>query len=385
MSVIVFIPVRGGSKGIPGKNIRPFCGRPLVYWTVRAAQEAVAVDRVVVSTDSDRIAETVSGFGLDKVSVFRRSEQTATDTASTESAMLEYLQAAGPDPDDLFILVQATSPMLEGAQLDQAIAEYREGRYDSMLSCVRNKRFFWSDEGKPLNYDYMHRPRRQEFAGMWMENGAFYISKATAVLKNGNRLSGKIGVFEMPEYTSFEIDEPEDWIIMENLMRRHVLKPAARPDVRLFVSDVDGVLTDGGMYYSEKGDESKKFNTRDGMGFQLIREAGIKTGIITSESTEMVTRRAKKLKIDYLQQAKRDGGKLSALQEMCGEMGISLDQVAYIGDDINCLAVLQAVGYKACPADAAAAVKAVPGIRIMQHKGGEGCVREWAEFILNIG
>ena len=385
MSVIVFIPVRGGSKGIPEKNIRPFCGRPLVYWTVRAAQEAASVDRIVVSTDSDRIAGTVSGFGFGKMSVFRRSDRTASDTASTESAMLEYLQAAGPAPDDLFILVQATSPMLVGDQLDKAVAEYREGRYDSMLSCVRNKRFFWSDEGTPLNYDYRHRPRRQEFAGLWMENGAFYISTVSGVLKSRNRLSGKIGVFEMPEYTSFEIDGPEDWIIMENLMRRHILKDSPKLQVRLFVSDVDGVLTDGGMYYSEKGDESKKFNTRDGMGFQLIREAGIKTGIITSESTEIVTRRAKKLKIDYLQQAERDGGKLSALQEMCSDMGVSLDQVAYIGDDINCLAVLQAVGYKACPADAAAAVKAVDGICVMEHKGGEGCVREWAEHILNIG
>ena len=384
MSVTVFIPVRGGSKGIPGKNIRPFCGRPLVYWTVLAAQEAAGVDSIVVSTDDDRIAETVVQFGFSKVSIFHRSDRTATDTASTESAMLEYLQVACLDPDSLFILVQATSPLLVGKQLDAAIAEYRQGRYDSMLSCVRNKRFFWSDEGTPLNYDYLHRPRRQEFAGLWMENGAFYINTAGNVLQNGNRLSGKIGIFEMPEYTAFEIDEPEDWTIMENLMRRHVLKPAVRPDVRLFVSDVDGVLTDGGMYYSEKGDESKKFNTRDGMGFQLIREAGIKTGIITSESTEMVTRRAKKLKIDYLQQARRDGGKLSAMQEMCDDLGISLDHVAYIGDDINCLAVLQAVGYKACPSDAAAAVKAVEGICILEHKGGEGCVREWAERILNL-
>ena len=136
------------------------------------------------------------------------------------------------------------------------------------------------------------------------------------------------------------------------------------------------------MYYSETGDELKKFNTRDGMGFQLLREAGIKTGIITSENTKIVENRAKKLKMDFLRQSKRDGGKVASAVEICDELGITLDEVAYIGDDVNCFELLSCVGFKACPADAVKKVKDIDGIRIMSLKGGQGCVREFINEIL---
>ena len=136
------------------------------------------------------------------------------------------------------------------------------------------------------------------------------------------------------------------------------------------------------MYYSEKGDELKKFNTRDGMGFQLLREAGIKTGIITSENTQIVTNRAQKLKIDFLIQGKRDGGKLAAAQEICNQLKITLNEVAYIGDDINCRELLEAVGVAACPANANIIIRNIPSIKIMTGKGGEGCVREFIEVLM---
>ena len=108
-------------------------------------------------------------------------------------------------------------------------------------------------------------------------------------------------------------------------------------NIKLFLSDVDGVMTDAGMYYTESGDEFKKFNTHDGMAFQLLREAGIKTGIITTENTKIVERRAAKLKVDYLYQGKGFGNKLQAAKEICEKENITLQEVAYIGDDINCI------------------------------------------------
>ena len=157
----------------------------------------------------------------------------------------------------------------------------------------------------------------------------------------------------------------------------------SRKQIKLFLSDVDGVLTDGGMYYAENGDELKKFNTRDGMGFQILREAGIKTGIITSETTKIVERRAAKLQIDYLSQGKKNGGKLAAALEICDKEGISLNDVAYIGDDINCFELLSKVGYAACPSDAVRRIKNIPGILILSKKGGDGAVREFVEhFVL---
>ena len=377
-----FIPVRGGSKSIPLKNIRDFCGKPLVYWTVRAAVDVSAIDKVVVATDSDKIIRTVQAFGLPKVEIYERDAENAQDTSSTESVMLEYLNKTALPKSDVFILIQATSPMLCSSDLEKGLRLFDDA--DSVLSAVRNKRFFWNEDGKSLNYDYRNRPRRQEFAGCLMENGAFYINTVGNILRDRNRLSGKIAVCEMPEYTSFEIDEPDDWIIMEALMRRHILKKeCSRTKIKLVLTDVDGVLTDGGMYYSENGDELKKFNTRDGMGFQLLREAGIKTGIITSEETGLVARRAKKIKADFLIQGRRDGGKVAAAEEICRQLGISLDEVAYIGDDINCKPLLETVRLAACPADAVDAIKELAGIQITAHCGGAGAFREFAEFLLS--
>ena len=379
--VIAFIPARGGSKSIPLKNIKLFCGKPLVCWNIEALESCPLVDRIIVATDSKQIEETVLCNSYRKVVVYHRSAENACDTATTESVMLEYINKVNLSDDTVFMLVQATSPLTETSHFTAALEVYSKREYDSMLTCVRNYRFFWNADGTSKNYDYMNRPRRQNFSGDLMENGAFYINTVGNILKNGNRLYGKIGIYEMPEYTATEIDEPDDWIILENLMRKYVLSKREKPKkkIKLFLSDVDGTLTDGGMYYSENGDELKKFNTRDGMGFQLLREAGIKTGIITSENTKLVEKRAEKLKVDYLIQGKRDGGKLVATYEICNQLGITLNEVAYIGDDVNCRELLENVGWAACPADACEIVKNISSIKIMNHKGGEGCVREFVE------
>lgn len=381
--IIAFIPVRGGSKSIPLKNIKPFCGKPLVCWNIEALEACRTIDKVIVATDSKEIEDVVTIRHYSKTTIYHRSAENASDTASTESVMLEYINNAKMRDDDVFMLVQATSPLTQTQHFAEALKVYASGEYDSMLSCVRNKRFFWNENGSPLNYDYRNRPRRQEFAGMMMENGAFYINLAGNILRDKNRLSGRIGIYEMPEYTATEIDEPDDWMILEQLMYRHVLSlKKSYKKIKLFLSDVDGVLTDGGMYYSEKGDELKKFSTRDGMAFQMLREAGIKTGIITSEETAIVANRAQKLKIDYLCQGKRDGGKLAAAVEICQKEGISLEEVAYVGDDVNCYELLSNVGFAACPADACEHVKNIPCILVLTHKGGDRCVREFVDKII---
>ncbi len=219
--VTAFIPVRGGSKSIPSKNIKPLCGKPLVYWNISALQTTPRIEEIVVATDSDEIEKIVKEFNFTKVRIFRRSAENATDTASTESVMLEYLDQARLQENDVFMLVQATSPLTKTEHFEEALTAYSEGPYDSMLSCVRIKRFFWNPDGTSKNYDYRNRPRRQNFEGELMENGAFYISTAGQILRSGNRLAGRIGIYEMPEYTSVEIDEPHDWLIMEQLMLVH--------------------------------------------------------------------------------------------------------------------------------------------------------------------
>lgn len=153
-------------------------------------------------------------------------------------------------------------------------------------------------------------------------------------------------------------------------------------DIRLFLTDVDGTLTDGGMYYGSDGTEFKKFNTRDGMGLQMLQRTGVKVGIVTSENVAINVNRAKKLGLDYLKQGARDGGKLAATREICDEMGITMQEVAYVGDDVNCFDLLSSVGWAACPADACDKVKNIPGIHVLARCGGDACVREWIDMIL---
>lgn len=383
--VIAFIPVRGGSKSIPLKNIKPLCGKPLVCWNIEALEACSQVDEVIVATDSDEIWKTVESRDYKKTKLYRRSAENACDTASTESVMLEYIQYAKLPESDIFMLVQATSPLTESVHFSEALQKYATGEYDSMLTCVRNYRFFWNEDGSSMNYDYMNRPRRQNFSGMLMENGAFYINTVGRILSNGNRLGGKIGIYEMPEYTATEIDEPDDWMILEKLMHKYKsdFQSSIKPSIKLFVTDIDGTLTDGGMYYSENGDELKKFNTRDGMGIGMLREAGIKTAIVTSEDRELNRRRAEKLNVDFLVQGKREGGKVAAVTEIADKLSITLKEVAYIGDDVNCYELLSQVGLAACPADACEKVKGINGIIIMRRNGGSGCVRELCEMIIN--
>jgi N-acylneuraminate cytidylyltransferase len=228
---VAFIPVRGGSKSIPLKNIKPICGKPLVYWTVKAACGCKSIDCVYVATDSPEIKAAVEAFQqgdeaelFSKVRVIGRSAESASDTASTESAMLEFAEQY---EFDNIVLVQATSPLLKAEDLDRGFEAFEQPGTDSVLSVVRQKRFHWNMDAEgyahPTNYDVFHRPRRQEFDGYLVENGAFYISSKTDLLNSGNRVSGNIRAVEMNEDTFFEIDEPSDWIIIEALMKKNNL------------------------------------------------------------------------------------------------------------------------------------------------------------------
>ncbi len=379
---VALIPVRGGSKSIPLKNIKPFCGKPLVYWTVKAAQDCMKIDKVYVSTDSELIKKIVKDFGFDKVEVIDRSTKNSTDIASTELVMIEFAQKY--EFDDL-ILIQATSPLLVDEDLDKGIELFEQPEVDSVLSTVRQKRFCWTNiEGyvQPINYDFKNRPRRQEFDGYLVENGAFYIISKSLFLQTNCRLAGRIKTVEMSDDTYFEIDEPSDWIILEELMRKRQKRvlDIHIPEIRLFLTDSDGCLTDGGMYYSEQGDELKKFNTRDGMGFSLLKEHGILTGIITGEDTELVRRRAHKLQLDICKCGVKD--KLTCIKEICNELNIDLENVVYIGDDINDLQVIENVGFGCCVSDAHNSLKSKAKY-ITKKGGGEGAIREIIDLILN--
>ena len=380
MSVIAFIPARGGSKSIAEKNIKVFCGKPLIFWNLSALQ-ASNVDEIIVATDSLKIKEVVNSFNFSKVIIYERRIENSQDTSSSESVMLEYINAANISDENTLMLVQATSPFTQTEHFNEGLDLFN--KYDSVLSCCQSKRFSWQKNGKALNYDIDNRPRRQDFQGTLIENGAFYISSVLAIKETKNRISGSIGIYQMPEYTFTEIDEPADWTIGESLMRCFVLQKTNIDfsKIKIFLSDVDGVLTDAGMYYTENGDEMKKFCTYDGMGFQLLQKTGVKVGIVTTEDRKLNRRRARKLGLDFDFHGVKD--KLGIVKDLCVKVNISLDEVAYIGDDVNCFELLSHVGIAACPSNAVEKIKLIPNIIHLEKSGGEGVVREFVRLILS--
>lgn len=385
--VVALIPARGGSKSIPLKNIKLINGRPLIYWTLDAASKSNYIDEVYVSTDSPEISKVVESYDNDKVKVFKRSPETATDTASTESAMLEF---ASKVEFQKIVLIQATSPLLKAEDLSNALEHFYNSEADSLISVVRQKRFIWqTDDGvgiKPINYNPQRRPRRQEFEGYLIENGAFYITKRKNLLDTGCRISGITTFYEMDEETYFEIDEPSDWVIVEELLKKrnavrsnNISKIA--PKIKLFAMDCDGVLTDAGMYYSVNGEEIKKFNTRDGMGIGILHARGIKTAIITGENSQIVKKRADKLGINEVFLGVKE--KKEIINYLMKKYHLRPEEIAYVGDDINDLTVMDIVGLPCTVADALGEVKE-RAILVSKLKGGQGAVRELIDIILNV-
>ncbi|HCT86558.1 MAG: acylneuraminate cytidylyltransferase [Candidatus Margulisiibacteriota bacterium] len=375
--IIALIPLRGGSKSIPKKNIKLMAGKPLCAWTLESAYNSGIFDKVVVSTDSQEIADVVRSLNLD-VEIIMRPAELATDTSSTESVMLHIADIVD---FDVIVTIQATSPLTEPLDFVNAYKKFNAENLDSLVTGVNQKRFYWDIAGTPLSYDPLNRPRRQDYNGVIMENGAFYITKRSVLTQSQCRLGGRIGIYEMPENTAIEIDELSDWHAVEKLikLRQEATLHDSLKGVKLVAVDVDGVLTDSGMYYDETGKELKKFNTRDGKGIELLRERGIKTAIITGESSTITDYRAQKIKADFVYKGIQDKG--AVICELALLTGIDRAAIAYIGDDLNDLSAFQCVGISVCPADAVESIKTQADL-VLSKNGGQGVVRELADLIL---
>lgn len=219
MKTIGFIPARCGSKEIPLKNIKLLCGKPLIYWTLKSLSLSTKIDEIILATDCEQIASITVKLQIPKVNVFMRSLESATDEASTEMVMLEYLHNSNLNEEDLIVLIQATSPYTTNNDITNALNQLTDSSADSLLSCARTHHFYWNEQGQPINYDSQKRPRRQEFKGNLQENGAIYINRVKNILQDQNRLSGEVSVYEMPDYTTVELDKAYQWEIAEAIMR----------------------------------------------------------------------------------------------------------------------------------------------------------------------
>ncbi len=378
MRWIALIPLRGGSKSIPKKNIKSIAGHPLFTWVVDAAISSEVFESIYVATDSLEISTLVENLYQDEVKIFHRSESSSTDDAQTEQVMLEFQEAVN---FDVLCLIQATSPLTEATHFQAACQQFEAQKLDSMLTAVRTKEFLWDDDAQPLNYDPSSRPRRQDATGHLVENGAFYITKSTILQNDQCRLGGRIGIFEMPVACKIELDDPADWYPVEQLLIRRRIMRYNGQKIGALVLDVDGTLTDGGMYYSERGEELKKFNTRDAQGLQLLRSAGIKIAVITAENSASVHARMTKLGItEYYSGI---SNKMVVLEQLSEKWGLNFKEIAYMGDDIGDASCLLSAGLAFCPADAIEQVQLFADI-ITSKNAGSGAVREACEFLLRM-
>ncbi|SFD02727.1 acylneuraminate cytidylyltransferase [Algibacter pectinivorans] len=379
MKQIGFIPLRKGSKGIPNKNKRKMVGRPLFTWVLGEAVFS-NLDEVVVYTDDQSIIDFITKeyHWTNKVKAVLRSAESASDTASTEFAILEYCESINYN-FDVFCLLQATSPFTRKEDINICLEKLNED-YDSALTVVNTHRFLWDKNGKALNYNPKERPRRQDFEGLLIENGAVYATTKDSLKSTKNRLGSNIAVVQMAEDSLHEIDSETDWTVVEQLLIERQKQAKQSKKITHLVLDVDGVFTDGTITYTKDGEHTKGFDMRDGMGLEILRQFNIKVIVMTSENSELVVKRMQKLQIEDVFLGVKD--KYTLLNNIIKEEDISLSNVAYIGDDVNDLTNICSVGWSITPNNATDIVKHNADV-VLSKNSGAGAIREACQFIMN--
>ncbi|TYB80162.1 acylneuraminate cytidylyltransferase [Bizionia saleffrena] len=375
---IGFIPLRKGSKGIPNKNKRKMVGRPLFTWVLG---EAIFSDleEIIVYTDDEDIIDFIAReyHWTNKVKALLRSDESASDTASTEMAMLEYCESIDYN-FDVFCLLQATSPFTKREHINACLKAV-ENENDSALTVVNTHRFLWNDKGEALNYNPHSRPRRQDFEGLLVENGAVYTITKAALHQYKNRIGVNTATVKMPEDSLLEIDTESDWIAIEQLLIERQKREKQAAKITHMVLDVDGVFTDGTITYTKDGEHTKNFDMRDGMGLEMLRQFNVKVLVMTSENSELVAKRMAKLKIENVYLGVKD--KYSLLQNILKEEQLSIHNFAYIGDDVNDLSNMCSVGWSMAPNNATDSVKQHADI-VLSKPSGAGAIREACQFIM---
>ena len=406
--VVAIIPARGGSKGVPRKNLRRVGGVPLIERAVRTASETDGIDLVVVSTDDDEIAAVSEAAGA---RVVRRPAEISGDTASSESAILHALDVleADGEPADVVAFLQATSPFIAPDALSDAVREVHERRADSVFAAHETYGFLWSRGGAgpasaagrtsdasrtsradqarrarqadagtavAINHDAAHRPRRQDREPHFLETGAFYVFRADGFREARHRFFGRIRIAEVPEWTAIEIDDEQQLRIARALAALH--ESPERVPVRAIVTDFDGVHTDDTATVDADGVERVRVSREDGMGVSLLRRAGIPMLILSTEVNAVVRARADKLRVPVLHGI---DDKESALRRWAEEMDIPLADIAYLGNDVNDLPALRIVGWPVAVADAHPLVREAARV-VLRRSGGHGAVRELIERVL---
>jgi YrbI family 3-deoxy-D-manno-octulosonate 8-phosphate phosphatase len=400
-TVLAVIPARGGSKGVPGKNLAPVGGIPLVARAVRECVAAGHVTHVVVSTDDPSIAEVARSAGAE---VVLRPADIAGDTATSEAAVLHAMDAHeaahGGAPVDIVLLVQCTSPFITSEEIDGVAEAVISGGADTAHTVAPFHGFVWREDTDaapdapgPLaarsasgafgvNHDKAGRPRRQDRPQEFMETGTAYAMRADGFRDRRHRFFGRTVLVKTDPARVLEIDEPGDMIRARALAPIYDADRAgALPtldDIDAVVLDFDGTQTDDTVLVDSEGKETVAVHRGDGLGIAALRSAGLPVLILSTETNPVVAARARKLRVPVLHGIDR---KDLALKQWCEEQGITPERVLYVGNDVNDLPCFELVGWPTAVANAHDVVRA-SARSITATPGGHGAIREIASWIL---
>ncbi|WP_328861551.1 acylneuraminate cytidylyltransferase [Streptomyces sp. NBC_00306] len=422
MTVLAVIPARGGSKGVPAKNLAPVGGVPLVARAVRESLAARLVTDVVVSTDDPDIAAAARSAGAE---VVLRPAAIAGDTATSEAAVLHAMdafEAMNGVQVDVVLLVQCTSPFLSRQDIEGVAAAVAERGADSAVTVAPFHGFVWREDaeepvgttgeqagnageygavrpavgaqptgaatallagtapgGRGVNHDSSFRPRRQDRPQDFLETGAAYAMAATAFREAGHRFFGRTALVRTDPARVLEVDDPHD------LERARALAPLldtpalpTREDVDAVVLDFDGTQTDDRVHIDAEGREIVSVHRGDGLGIAHLRNAGLPLLILSTEQNPVVAARARKLRIPVLHGVDR---KDLALKQWCEDQGIAPERVLYVGNDVNDLPCFDLAGWPVAVASAHGSVRAAARA-VTTTRGGEGAIREIAAWLL---
>jgi len=398
--ILAVIPARGGSKGIPRKNIKNFAGYPLIAYSIQAALNSKHVTRIVVSTDDNEIAEVARSFGAEIP--FMRPSKFAQDTTldfPVFENLLQTLQETENYQPDIVIQLRPTSPIRPIGLVDEAIEILLNSpEIDSVRGVVpsgQNPFKMWKID--PISglmsgllsvegIDEPYNSARQALPDTYWQTGHIDVIRSNVILEKKSMSGEKIKpIMINPDYT-VDIDKPSDWQRSEWLVWHGGLEMVvpgnprrSLPDeVELVVFDFDGVMTDDRVYVNQDGIEMVAANRRDGMGITLLHKAGIKMIILSSEKNSVVQARGKKLNLPVIQGVDE---KSSVLHQYLEENRIDPKKVIFIGNDINDISCFPMVGCALVVADAQPEALRQADV-VLQHKGGRGAVREVCDLLL---
>jgi N-acylneuraminate cytidylyltransferase len=385
MKILCVIPARGGSKGIPHKNIRHIMGKPLLAYSIEQACSTPAISRVVVSTDDTHIAQVARQYGAE---VVWRPTEISGDTASSESALLhalDYLERTEGYVPDILVFLQCTSPLTLATDIEGTIQVLLHQSADSALAVTPFHYFLWKIdshcEAVGINHDKRIRPLRQEREPQFLETGAVYVMRTSGFKQAKHRFFGTTAMYVMPSERCFEIDEPVDLRVAEVLMHEQEKTTTRQslPDpVSALILDFDGVFTDNRVIVFQDGHEAVIADRGDGWGLAQLNKHGLPILVLSAEINPVVQARCDKLGLPCLQGVQN---KRHALLEWLQDRSINPSQTVYVGNDLNDLDCLQSVGCGIVVANAHPDVLSAARL-ILNSPGGHGAVREIADLIL---